>query len=397
MPFERAVMTAIPTLGAEDTPPEPADPTRVSHADLTVLKDSLESVLSAECGRQAVHSHIDGKGNLDRLLWAQAAQLGWLAVGLPEEYGGLGFGQQGLDILHRQLGRWLAPGPFLSTLSAAQWLLEFGGEEEQRSILPRIISGELSAAIPCNLHAKHDLRLSDGLLNGHSSLMLGSAEAGLVIAQITKENGAAAWAIIDTGVPASQLVSQVTWDRTRQVCVLNCEGAAPTAVIDDTSGAVLLGLNRQIALAVASDSLGGAGAISEQTIEYMKTRIQFDRPIGAFQVMKHRAADLIILLATQENLLEQGVEAAQLRWPDADMWACLAKAGVTSTYRFIADDCVLLHGGIGFTWEYDCHMYLKRARLNEALGMSNPDQYDSAAAALTKATSAGRSTAELRQ
>src|SRR3546814_3441725 len=95
-----------------------------------------------------------------------------------------------------------------------------------------------------------------------------------------------------------------------------------------------------------------AGAVSEQTIDYMKTRVQFDRPIGSFQAMKHRAADLMILIATQENLLEQGVEAAQRGLAHADMWAALAKAGVTGAYRFIADDCVLLHGGIGRSEEH---------------------------------------------
>jgi len=194
-----------------------------------------------------------------------------------------------------------------------------------------------------------------------------------------------------------QLSARPAWDHTRQLCVLTCASAKPAAVVQDPDGAAAFALVRQIALAAASDSIGGAGAVSEQTIEYMKTRVQFDRPIGAFQAMKHRAADLMILIATQENLLAQGVEAAQRHSPDADMWAALAKAGVTSTYRFIADDCVLLHGGIGFTWEYDCHVFLKRARLNESLAMSNPELYDFAATALSQAAANRRSTAELAQ
>jgi alkylation response protein AidB-like acyl-CoA dehydrogenase len=181
------------------------------------------------------------------------------------------------------------------------------------------------------------------------------------------------------------------------MCVLSCDGAKPAFVVQDADGAATSALNRQLALAAASDSIGGAAAISDQTIDYMKTRVQFDRPIGSFQAMKHRAADLIILMATHENLLEQAVEAAQRCSPHADMWAALAKAGVTSTYRFIADDCVLLHGGIGFTWEYDCHLFLKRARLNEILGMSNPELYDLAAAALGRAAAEHRSAAELDQ
>jgi alkylation response protein AidB-like acyl-CoA dehydrogenase len=150
-----------------------------------------------------------------------------------------------------------------------------------------------------------------------------------------------------------------------------------------------------LSLAVASDSLGGCGAVSAQTVEYMKTRVQFDRPIGAFQVMKHRAADLLIRTALAENLLDQGVDAAQQHSPDVDMWVALAKAGVTNTYAVITDDCVLLHGGIGFTWEHDCHLFLKRARLNETLSFNARDSYDVASSALSIAQAEGRVTTDL--
>jgi alkylation response protein AidB-like acyl-CoA dehydrogenase len=390
-------MSADTTLEVEDFTAQACSGALVSPIDLSALRESVADLLSAECGRRAVHLFIDGENALDRTLWTQAAELGWLAIGLPEAYGGLGFGEQGLDVLHRELGRWLAPGPFISTLSAASWLSNVGGEAERQAYLPRISAGELTVAIPADLRRPPSLKSVEGRVSGRSALLLGSADAGLAIVPIGRADGAAAWALIETDTSDAQLAAQPTWDRTRQMCVLSCDGAKPAAVIEDAEGDAAVALNRQIALAAASDSIGGAGAVSAQTIEYMKTRVQFDRPIGAFQAMKHRAADLMILIATQENLLDQGVEAAQRRSPHADMWAALAKAGVTSTYRFIADDCVLLHGGIGFTWEYDCHMFLKRARLNETLGMSNPDLYDLAAAALSRASADHRSTAELDQ
>lgn len=365
--------------------------------DLDALQANLEGVLSAECDRLAVHRFFDRETSLDASIWSLATELGWLAAPLPEAYGGLGLGQQGLDVVHRELGRWLAPGPFLATLTAAQWLLACAAAAERDAYLPRIAAGELKVAIPCDLRDAQALAIVDGRVSGRSGLLLGSADSGLAIVPAAGPDGARGWAIVEIAPAAAQLRSRLAWDRTRELCELSCDGLLPTAIVNDPDGEVLQVLNAQLALGVASDSVGGAAAISDQTIEYLKTRVQFGRPIGSFQALKHRAADLIILREIQEHMVAQAVEAAQRRWPDAAMWASLAKAGASGAYRFIADDCVLLHGGIGYTWEYDCHMYLKRARLNEALGMANAAQYDAAALALAEATAAGRSVAELAQ
>jgi alkylation response protein AidB-like acyl-CoA dehydrogenase len=191
------------------------------------------------------------------------------------------------------------------------------------------------------------------------------------------------------------LEAQRVWDRTRQVSLLSCGPIEAELVIADPDGTVSAALTRHLGLATASDSLGGARSIAEQTIGYMKDRVQFDRPIGAFQAMKHRAADLMILLEVQDRLLDQAIEAEQRRSPDGDLWVALATAGATDAYRFIADDCVLLHGGIGFTWEYDCHLFLKRAGLNAVIGGDNADRVDCAATALAQAAREGRSVLEL--
>jgi alkylation response protein AidB-like acyl-CoA dehydrogenase len=111
--------------------------------------------------------------------------------------------------------------------------------------------------------------------------------------------------------------------------------------------------------------------------------------------MKHRAADLMMLLEVQDRLLEQAVESEQRCSPDSDLWTALAAAGATDAYRFIADDCVLLHGGIGFTWEYDCHLFLKRAGLNAVITGDNAARRDRAATALEQAAREGRSVLEL--
>jgi alkylation response protein AidB-like acyl-CoA dehydrogenase len=212
---------------------------------------------------------------------------------------------------------------------------------------------------------------------------------------VMSEDGRAGMALIDTRSAEVKLEAQSIWDRTREVSRLSCALVKAELVIADPAGTQCAALTRHLGLATANDSLGGARSIAEQTIGYMKDRVQFDRPIGAFQAMKHRAADMMILLEVQDRLLDQAIEAEQRRSPDRDLWIALATAGATDAYSFVADDCVLLHGGIGFTWEYDCHLFLKRARLNAVIGGDNAVRVDCAATFLEQAAREGRSVLEL--
>jgi len=365
-----------------------------STSDLAALRDSVARVLTANCDSRAVHAFIDGKSNLEQELWARAAELGWLSLGLPEAYGGLGLGPQGLSILHAELGRRVAPGPYIATLAAAQWLVEFASESDKKAYLPPIAEGDLSVVTPYRCRSDLGLVLRDEALSGQLGV-LGSGGAGLGVLPVCTGGTIESWALVSLCDSTTSLTPIDIWDRTRQVCILTCENAKPVALIADESGIAARALARHVALAVASDSVGAAGSIAEQTVEFMKMRVQFDRPIGSFQALKHRAANLVASIATNEHLLAQAVEAAALGSPDADMWAALAKAGASESFAFVAGDCVQLHGGVGHTWDFDAHIFVKRARLNETIGGNNRGQRDFAAAALAKATRSGRNTTEL--
>jgi len=357
--------------------------------DLQALGESVAQVLNVQCDSQAIHAFIDGKSSLDTALWAQAAELGWLGVGLPEAYGGLGLGPQGLDVLHRELGRRLAPGPFIPTLSAAQWLVDVGSEADKEAWLAAIAGGELTVAVPTAILGSSRLDLRDGKLHGELTV-LGSETAGLAVAPVTD-----GWALVDLTAEGASLSRNEMWDRTRQVCTLSCSGAQPASLIADPDGGVGRRLARHVALAVTGDSVGGAYSIADQTVEYLKVRVQFDKPVGSFQALKHRVVDHLAGITNADYLLAQGVESATAQSPDADMWAALAKAAASETYAFVAGDCIQLHGGVGHTWEFDVHIFVKRARLNETLGGNNRVQRDFAAQALAGATKAGRITTEL--
>ena len=344
-------------------------------ADLEALRDSIVSVLTDECDSLKVHAFIDGKNQLDQTLWQQAAELGWLAVALPEEFGGLNMGVRGLDVLHAELGRHMAPGPFIATLSAAHALAVAGDDATQQAWLPRVAAGEVSLAVPAVLAGPA----------GGRTVLLGAPDAAAAL--LPGEGG---WALV--ALPAGAAKPIAMWDRTRAVVEVDrMQLPAGTPLGEGAGDALTLAM----ALAVAADSLGGAQRISSQTIEYLKTRQQFGKLLASFQALKHRAADLAVLGVLGEQTVANGVEAVANGDPDALIWAMMAKSEVVDSYVFTAADCVQLHGGVGFTWEFDPHIHLKRARMNEMLVANNPAARDIAAEQLAVATRAGRTTLEL--
>jgi alkylation response protein AidB-like acyl-CoA dehydrogenase len=355
----------------------------LDQATLTALREGVAGVLAEQSSSTAVHAFVDGKRALDRDLWSHAASLGWLGFGIPEQYGGVGLGVSGLAILHAELGRQAAPGPYIPTLSAAQAIIDAGTESVRQAWLPRIAAGDISAAVPA-APATAALAWSGATVSG-TIRCLGAPDAAFVLAQAGN-----AWVIVE--LAGAEVTAAPMWDRTRDVIDIRIQHAKPAAVLEDAAatGAALL---RAMALAVAADSSGAARSITERTIAYMKSREQFGQPIAGFQALKHRAADLATKAAVIDEMVAHAVDRSDE--PDADLWALLAKAEVTDACTVIATDCVQLHGGVGFTWDFDPHIFLKRARLNEVLVMSNPALRDRAAATLASITRAGRSALEL--
>ncbi len=356
----------------------------MSGFELESLRESIVAVLAKECGRREVHAFIDGKLRLDATLWGEAGRLGWLGIGLPEDFGGLGLGAAGLDALYTELGRQAAPGAFMPTLAAAQAIAE--AAPANAAWLERAAAGDLKIAIPALVDFSAALPANGQVLSDRSLLMLGDPASELALVPVTR-GGIKAWAFVE--LDGASLAPQPTWDRTRSFCMLRGGGLRAAMVMEDTDGRMQRTLLRHLCLAIAADSIGGADAILGQTVEYLKTRQQFGKPIGTFQALKHRVADMVILLATNRHLVAQAAESGEL------MWAALAKASASEAYRRIAADCVQLHGGIGFTWEYDCHIFLKRARLNEALAAANGALRDLAAEELAALTADGGTAAEI--
>ena len=360
-------------------------------ADLAAIRDSIAAVLSAQCSSIALHAHIDGKTALADQLDEQARDLGWLAIGLAEERGGFGLGARGLQLLHLELGKVVAPGSALPSSVAARVLAEMPDDGYPAATvvsdwLARLLSGDVQAAVPAVVNGAI-ARGTDGGLIGTLTL-LGAPHAGIALVPV----GETELALVE--LAGLENAALDFWDRTRCLRQVRFDNIVPVAWLgpDDAPRRALA---RNLAIAVAADSIGLARSIADKTIAYMNERIQFGRPIGSFQALKHRAVELVARIGIAEHTLAQAVEVADVGDIIADMWARLAKAAATDVAVFVAGDCVQLHGGVGFTWEYDVHLYLKRARLNEMLVADNLALRDAAAADLAKCTRIGQTTLEL--
>ena len=364
--------------------------------ELASLGESIAEVLSNESSSLRLHEFINGKRDLSPAIWKLAAELGWLGIGLSEADGGLGMGRAGLAVLHRELGRHAAPGPFIATLSLAQWLSNHGSAALKDEPLARMVAGELTAAIPATVVGTGErLSLNKGKVRGGVAHMLGSAGAGIALVAYADEAGQEGWGLVTIDGRQARLTRSPQWDMTREVCRLDCDDA-PLSVLETTGFSLAAeSLAHDFALAVVNDSLGGMEASVDKTVAYLKERVQFDKVLASFQALKHRAANLAAKIETTRELTLHAMESADGEPGDALLWSMMAKASSTDAYAWVSQDCLQLFGGVGFTWEYDCHLYLKRARLNQSLVGSSGACLDDASHRLVAATRAGRNVTEM--
>jgi alkylation response protein AidB-like acyl-CoA dehydrogenase len=288
--------------------------------------------------------------------WATIADMGWLMMTVPENAGGLGLGCDAEGVIHTELGRALVPGPAIAQMMVITALSAAAGSAERDELLAHAMGGTVMTT---------SLGLNDPL-----SAVPDADRAGHVLVVLPDR--------IALHTAPFAVTHRPTWDETRHLFDVTLDLAGGTMLAEgSTANALAQRLQSQLLLALAADSLGGATAILSMTIEYLKTRRQFDRPLAMFQALKHRIADLKIRFEGAEALFWSRATGA----PTLIELGAL-KAHATATYVAIAEDAIQLHGGIGLTTEHHCHLFLKRALLNAALGGDNADWEERAGRAL---------------
>jgi alkylation response protein AidB-like acyl-CoA dehydrogenase len=302
-------------------------------------------------------------------LWTRMADLGWFGLAVGEQHGGLGLGLRGLGVLYEELGRFLTPLPVMTTLLAADSVAVAGSDAQKAKWLPEFASGELRATLALPIGAVDLPRLADDyLVSGILTDVLYADQVQQLFVPVQHASGRLYLAIVGSSDPGCTIEPRPLIDLTRTMAKVSLAGVrVPAQCLLPLDEAVWSRILDHASLALACDSVGGAARILEDTVAYLGTRRQFDRPIGSFQALKHRVATWKILVEGISALTRHCADLSARGDAESSALCSSAKASATEAYMAVAGDAVQLHGGIGFTWEHECHLFLKRAKLNAML------------------------------
>lgn len=334
--------------------------------DLGVLAESFAEMLGAEWPRERAVAWSRAPALMADTLWEQMAALGWTALTIPEAHGGLGLGTEAAAALHSALGAAATPVPMLGTTLAAALVAAAGSDAQQAALLPRLADGSLRAAVAQPGDAI--VAIDGNIASGTVADMLDAPSANLLFLR-GDQAGRACWLAIPGDAAGVSIARDALTDATRTLGTVTLDGVAlgdDAVILPGDPGALDDLLLRTAAVVIAADAIGGGEVALAGTIDYMKIREQFGVVIGSFQALKHRVADHQAALVAARGLVEHAARLAADD-PNALLDALSAKQHVTRIVAEIARDCIQLHGGVGFTAEYFPHIYLKRAKLNEAL------------------------------
>lgn len=338
----------------------------------TMIRDSAERFLAEASASAAVRRAMESASGIDPALWPHlAGELGWCAIPIAEADGGLGLGARELVLVQEQLGRRLACTPFFSTVCLAANLLdEVATADARAQYLPRIAAGELQAAAAFDAGGVMARRTGEGWqLHGRLRSVVNGASAQTIFVP-ARIDGSAQPALFAVDAEAAGLTRTPlpVWDLTRRCAQLDFDGVNLDAAarVDDPARAAD-GWRRaeaKAALYLAAEQLGGAQECLDLTLAYAAGRQQFGRAIATFQAVKHRCAEMMVKIEATRSMVH-GAAAFAAERPSVDALACecgAAKALAADTYFWCAQEAIQLHGGVGFTWEYDPQLHFKRAQ-----------------------------------
>jgi alkylation response protein AidB-like acyl-CoA dehydrogenase len=328
---------------------------------------------------------------------AQAAELGWTGLLVDERHGGAGAGMLEAVVVAEEVGAHLSPLPFLSSAVLAATALSVGSDAAQQDRwLPGLAAGSLRATVAVTGRSGRtaldllDLRASEDsseiVLTGDAGFVLDAADAQvlLVAARPAVGSGPALFAV-EAGTPGVEISEQLSVDRTRQISTVTFRDVrlAGSARLPLAAEA-LTAVQQRGAVALAADAVGAARRALDMSVEYAKQREQFGRPIGSFQAIKHKLADMYLLVQGAELAVE-GAARALDAGQDASRLVAVAGSYARDAARRVTGDAIQVHGGIGYTWEHDCHRLFKRAKFDE-LYMGDPATHREALARLVLAS-----------
>jgi alkylation response protein AidB-like acyl-CoA dehydrogenase len=350
------------------------------------LQSMARAFLQEACGPEQIRAAMETPLGYDPGVWTQiATELGWPCVHIPEEYGGLGLGYVDLVVLLEAAGEAVLCAPFFSTVAlGANTILEVGSDAQKAEHLPPIAEGTQTATLAFAeangrwdadaVEATATVDGGDFILEGTKAWVVDGHSADLILVAArtpgsTGEDGISVFLVDGNAAGVSRKVLP-TMDQTRRIAEVTLSGVRVSGnACLGKPGAAWPGLRRTLdlaAIALAAEQVGGAQRCLDMSVEYAKEREQFGRPIGSFQAIKHKCADMMIAVESARSALYYAACIADDGSDDLSSNASLAKAWCSESYFQCAGETIQIHGGVGFTWEYDPHLHFKRARASES-------------------------------
>ncbi len=323
------------------------------------LQDAARSYLRDKYGPQQVRELYEDPSSdgVPAGLWRALGEHGWLAVLVPAEHDGMGLGLLDAAVIARVFGAHTIPGPWLGTLLVGEALRLAGSEEQQRKLLPRLAAGDVKGAVallPSGSLQGTPATARDGKLTGNLGLVEYAGVADTLV--VAAQDGLYLVDPADATITAHEAL-----DRTVRLATVVLENA-PGERLENSSPAVLQELLDRAAVLVANDLAGIARKALSDTVEYDKTRVQFGKPVGSFQAIKHDLADLHLAITMAEHAATYAAFAFDSDAADKHLAASIAKVKAGDTASRATGAMIQYHGGLGYTWEHDCHFYFKRAK-----------------------------------
>ena len=336
------------------------------------IRDQARNFLSQECKLSVVRSVLDSDTSFDRKLWQKVVGLGWTAMAIPESYGGLGLGYLELCVIAEELGRSLAPIPFSSSVYlATEALKSWGNEEQKQNYLPKLAAGELigTLALSEGLGAPAvAAQVQDGALSGTKLPVPDGDVANLAIVSALGAAGEVGLYLVDLESAGVERETLSSMDPSRSQARVIFDGAPAQPLGGGVSSAdELAQLLDRAAVLLAFEQIGGCQSAMDMGIAYTRERYAFGRPVASFQAIKHKFADMYVALELARSNAYYGACALSSDAPDLPLAAATARVSATDAYYMISKENIQAHGGMGFTWEFDCHLYYRRAQLLSGL------------------------------
>ena len=342
------------------------------------LREFVRNFLEEKSAEAAVREQMETDDGFDPDVWQQMSeQMGLQSLIVPEEFGGQGFGYVELIVVLEEMGRALLCAPFFSSVVlAANTLIHSGDETAKADLLPKIASGTIATLAFTEENGKWDesgitMQASESAngytLDGSRMYVLDGNTAEIILVAAKTANGVSLFHV-DAGADGLTRTSLATMDQTRKQSKLDFSGTPATLIGEEGKGWDTLSTVLDLAaVGLAAEQVGGAQMCLDMAVEYAKVRVQFGRPIGSFQAIKHKCADMLLEVESAKSAAYYAGWCAAEMNDELPSTASLAKAYCSEAYFHAAAENIQIHGGIGFTWEHPAHLYFKRAKSSELL------------------------------